>query len=245
MPKIVIAADGNVGKEILLYLERNFRQDVAMCVVVPGSEVESLAHSFGFRVVPWRSEVDVANQLKTINVDIGVLAWWPYVLHEPLITEPKQGWINTHPSLLPHCRGKHYNFWSIVEEVPFGVSLHWISKDLDHGDLIVQQQIDYDWTDTGESLYFKAQGEMSKLFVNNYELIREGRASRFTQEKNSGSFHLANEINSASQLTLSQQITVRDLLNLLRARTFEGYPACTFTDNGNLYEVRISISKID
>jgi methionyl-tRNA formyltransferase len=86
---------------------------------------------------------------------------------------------------------------------------------------------------------------MSKLFKNNYELIREGRAPRIVQEKNLGSFHRANEINGASQLNLDQPMTVRAILNLIRARNFEGFPACTFTDRDNVFEVRISISKID
>ncbi len=245
MPKVVIAADGKVGVEILKYLGEFFRQDIAMCIVVPGSEVESLAISLGFRVVPWKSEMDVAHQVSKINSDFGILAWWPHILHEPLITTPKQGWINTHPSLLPHGRGKHYNFWTIVEEAPFGVSLHWVNQGIDNGDLIAQQGIGYDWTDTGESLYFKAQSEISKLFKNNYNLIREGTATRIAQEKNSGSFHRANEIETASKLDLDKLMTVRAILNILRARNFEGFPACNFTDNGNVYEVRISINKIN
>jgi methionyl-tRNA formyltransferase len=245
VPNIVIAADGDVGLEILRYLEQFFYQDVAMCVVVPGSNVESLALSFGFRVVPWIEEIDVADQMRTVDADFGILAWWPYILHNPLLSIPKQGWINTHPSLLPYGRGKHNNFWTIVDEVPFGVSLHWASEEIDSGDLIAQQEIQYDWTDTGGSLYLKATTEMPGVFKDNYELIRDGMAPRLVQDLNSGSFHQSNEMKRASQLDLDSSMTVRSLLNLLRARNFEGFPACTFTDLGRQYEVRISIAEVD
>ncbi|NYT46280.1 hypothetical protein H0A64_15755 [Alcaligenaceae bacterium] len=35
----------------------------------------------------------------------------------------------------------------------------------------------------------------------------------------------------------------RDLLNLIRARTFDGYPACVFEEREEQYEVRITISR--
>jgi methionyl-tRNA formyltransferase len=245
MPSVVIAADGNVGLEILRYLKEQFQEDVAMCIVTPGSEVETFAHSCNFRVVPWTTEIEVAKQICAINADFGILAWWPYILHEPLLAVPKQGWINTHPSLLPYGRGKNFNFWTIVEEAPFGVSLHWVDSGLDNGDLIAQQQIPYDWTDTGESLYSKALTGMPRIFKENYKLIREGKAPRLVQDLNFGSIHYANELEGASQLTLDQSMIVRSLLNLLRARTFQGFPACTFTDSEKNYEVRVSITEID
>ena len=111
--------------------------------------------------------------------------------------------------------------------------------------MIAQKEIHYDWTDTGGSLYLKAITEMPGVFKDNYEVIREGMEPRLVQDLNSGSFHHSNEMKRASQLDLDSSMTVRSLLNLLRARNFEGFPACTFTDLGRQYEVRISIAEVD
>ena len=75
MPSVVIAADGNVGLEILRYLDEHYQEDIVMCIAIPGSEVETFAHSCNFRVVPWTEEIQVANQVRAINADFGILAW--------------------------------------------------------------------------------------------------------------------------------------------------------------------------
>jgi hypothetical protein len=44
-------------------------------------------------------------------------------------------------------------------------------------------------------------------------------------------------------IDLEKTYTARDLLNLLRARTFPGYRACTFSDGEASYEVRVEIKR--
>ena len=44
-------------------------------------------------------------------------------------------------------------------------------------------------------------------------------------------------------IDLDREYRARDLLNLLRARTFPGYPACSFVADGTEYEVRVSITR--
>lgn len=87
--------------------------------------------------------------------DLGILAWWPNIISPRLFALPKVGFVNTHPSYLPHNRGRNPNFWSIVEERPFGVSLHFVEQAVDAGRILAQRQIDYGWEDTGETIYKK------------------------------------------------------------------------------------------
>src|SRR5205807_7477144 len=39
--------------------------------------------------------------------ELGFLAWWPEIIRDPLLTLPRRGWINFHPSYLPFNRGKY------------------------------------------------------------------------------------------------------------------------------------------
>ena len=48
-----------------------------------------------------------------------------------------------------------------------------------------------------------------------------------------------------SEIDLGKKYKAKDLLNLLRARTFSGKPSCWFRDEDNKYEVRIKIKKIN
>ena len=176
---------------------------------------------------------------------MGVLAWWPKLIKEPLLSLPKNGYINTHPSLLPYNRGKHYNFWALVEKVPFGVTLHFIDSGIDTGDIIFQKSIPYDWCDAGETLYKKAQAEMINLFIKKYYLIRIKNYKKKCQDLNSGSFHHSSELNKICEIGLNEKYQARHFLNLLRARTFEGHPGCFFFENGNKYEISITIKKLN
>lgn len=177
--------------------------------------------------------------------DLGVLAWWPHILREPLLDGPRLGFLNLHPSMLPHGRGKHPNFWAIVEETPFGVSIHWVDRDIDAGPVAFQREVPLTWEDTGGSAYAKAQQEIVDLFRANYIQIVHGDIPRQPQPSDVGRFHWAKELDPASRLALDESMTVRRILNILRARTFVGYPAAKFFDDGQQYEARVEIRAVE
>lgn len=186
---------------------------------------------------------ETVNTLKEMDLDLAILAWWPYILREDLLKIPRMGCLNLHPSYLPYNRGKDPNFWSIVEDVPFGVSLHFVDTGIDSGDIAFQSVIEKSWEDTGKSLYEKALKEIVKLFVNNFPQIKRGKIPRKPQEPSRASFHRRSELNPASMIDLDRSYKARDLLNTMRARTFYPHPAAWFVDNGQQYEVRIEIKK--
>ncbi len=184
-------------------------------------------------------------QLRALDLDLIVLAWWPYILKPELIRIPRLGCLNFHPSFLPYNRGKHYNFWAIVENVPFGVTIHWVDVTVDCGDIAFQSRIETTWEDTGATLYHKAQEEIVRLFKEKFPEIKAGRIPRIPQDLARGSVHRARELEEVSKIELDRSYTARALLNLIRARTFPPYPAVSFIDKNQRYEVRIEIKKAD
>lgn len=239
--KLVLFADNYVGFQIAKFLINNFPGDLLMLVCLNKNDIYNYAKDRNISVVDFNEDKE---SLSDIVCDLGVLAWWPTIIKEPLLSMPKNGYINTHPSLLPYNRGKNYNFWALVEQVPFGVTLHFIDTGIDTGDIVFQVPIDHDWCDTGESLYKKAQTEMIDLFINSYPLIRSGKYVKKSQDIKSGTFHYSSELEKICEINLDEKYQGRHILNLLRARTFEGYPGCYFYENGNKYEIKISINKV-
>lgn len=183
--------------------------------------------------------------LKGLSLDLILLVWWPYILKKELIRIPKFGCLNFHPSYLPYNRGKHYNFWTIVEDTPFGVTLHWVDEGIDTGDIAFQSKMKKTWLDTGETLYYKAQEELIRLFKERFPEIKRGNIPRIPQNFKRGSFHKSNEIEKASQIHLEEKYKARDLLNIIRARSFPPHPGAWFVENGIKYEVRIQITKVE
>jgi methionyl-tRNA formyltransferase len=242
--KIVIFRGEAVGKAIGDWIVNNYPQDVRAIITPDQASCSSLKPPEGIPAFAFESEDQILHQITGLGpIDLGILAWWPRILTQKLLNVPARGFINTHPSLLPHNRGKHYNFWAIVEQRPFGVSLHHVSAGIDSGDIVSQLSIPYGWEDTGGTLYDRAQAAMLDLFVNTYPAIREGRAQRTPQDLAAGSFHLSRELEAASAIDLDRCYSARDLLNLLRARTFPGKPGCWFMDDGVRYEVNVSVSR--
>ena len=182
--------------------------------------------------------------LKKMDLDLILLAWWPYIIKKSLIQIPRLGCLNFHPSYLPYNRGKHYNFWTLVEDTPFGVTLHWIDEGIDSGDIAFQSVIEKSWEDTGETLYVKAQEKIVNLFKLKFHAIKFGNIPRIGQDPDKVSFHRSGELEPGSRIELDKSYKARDLLNVLRARTFPPYPAAWFLDKDEKYEVRIKINKV-
>ena len=240
--RLVLLADGIVGKKIAKFLIERYPDDLALVVTTKKNEIYCEAEKKKVPVCIFDSEKEILIRING-RVDLGVLAWWPNILTKLLLDAPRNGFVNTHPSLLPYNRGKHYNFWALVEQTPFGVTLHRADTKVDTGDIIAQKTIDYDWTDTGETLYNKAQSAMLDLFCKTYLLLRKGQFKSIPQNLKKGSFHLASELEPASEINLNKRYSANELLNLLRARTFKGHPGCWLESNGIRHEVTVKIKK--
>jgi len=241
----IVFADGAVGLRLVQWLLANYKDDIALVVTVSENDIYACALASGVTCVCYSTDaqlvLDIAATQK--KIDFGFLIWWPKIIREEIISTVASGFINTHPSLLPYNRGKNYNFWALVEGAPFGVTLHFVDTGVDSGDIVAQRPIPYTWEDTGATLFHRAQSEMVVLFQLTYPEFRSGTFKRIKQDLSKGSFHKASELEPASEVELDKTYTAKDLINLLRARTFEGFPACYFEEHGEQYEIRVSISR--
>lgn len=243
--QLLLFADGAVGHAIFSWLASNWRRDIGLVVTTYNNEIARGAHKHNIPTIVFESEDQIVEVLRSDNrtFDLGLLAWWPKIVGATLLDLPTAGFINTHPSLLPYNRGKHYNFWALVEQSPFGVTLHRVDTGVDSGEVVAQRPISYGWEDTGKSLFEKASAAMIELVKSAYPTLRTLQFQSTPQSPGAGSFHRAAELDAASQIFLDEEYTARSLLNLLRARTFAPYPGCWFREGNDVYEIQISIEK--
>ncbi|WP_284773849.1 formyltransferase family protein [Agrobacterium sp. lyk4-40-TYG-31] len=243
---VVACADGVVGKILIEWISINFPNALSLVVTISENEIFQYCKAKEINVEALAGRPlgsSIQEKLRT-QIDIGLLLWWPSIITASDINVAKEGFINTHPSLLPFHRGKNPNFWALKAGEPFGVSLHFLGQGIDDGDVVAQKEILYDWTDNAETLYRKSQEEIVNLFQKIFPFITEGSVTRHHQNLEEGNFHYAKEMVEASHLDLDNIQSIRDTLNILRARTFSGYPSCWFHDEkGNEYEVRVSINR--
>lgn len=244
--RVALFADGEVGLDVATYLLSEYPSDVELVVTVGDNAIAELSREAGKSTMMWREFRAASKKDPTpfATVEMGVLAWWPFIVREPQIGLFPKGYLNFHPSFLPYNRGKHYNFWALVEQCPFGVTLHKIDIGIDTGPIVAQDRIEYDWTDTGGSLHEKAQRGIVTLFRATYPKLRDDELPDVPQPTDECSFHHSSELEPASRIQLDDEYRARDLLNLLRARTFPGFPGCTFEVDGRTYEIGITIREV-
>lgn len=232
-----------IGEFALNFILKNYPNDLKL--IVFESEDSEIFHKFG-DLKPYILYKDIEENLdmiSSLNLDWILLTWWPYIVKKHLIDIPKKGVMNTHNSLLPFNRGVHPNFWAIVEEKEYGVSIHKVTPGVDDGDLIAQTAIPYDWTMTGDHLYELAMVELEKLFAATYPKIRTEDYSLTPQNHKLMTVRKTAEISEASVINLDKKYTARYLLNVIRAKDCLGKPPVYFKDGNKVYEVRIDIKE--
>ena len=172
-------------------------------------------------------------RIKALNSDLCLSILFDYILQQEFVDLFRMGVINLHPSYLPYNRGNYPNVWSIVDGTPAGVTLHYIDADVDTGDIIAQEEISVELTDTGESLYRKLEKACVELFVNTWPQIKNGKLKRISQPSDIGTYHRANDVQNIDEIDLNRQYMAIDLINILRARTFPPYNGAYFSDRKN------------
>jgi methionyl-tRNA formyltransferase len=243
---LLIFADGDVGVSVVSWLAKNHHLDIGLIFTVAENEISKICIDLGIETAVFSSDEKAIAEITERNISpkLGFLVWWPNIVTAKIISITDSGLINTHPSLLPYARGKNYNFWTLVERSPFGVSMHYVEEGIDCGDIVAQRKIEYNWEDTGGTLFKKAKTAMIELFSENFERLRDMDFVPIEQNISEGTFHFGKEMDVKSQIFLDDEYSARNLLNLLRARTMEGFPACYFYEDDRKYEVRIAVKKL-
>jgi len=245
--KIAIFAAFKAGNELLKFIRyTSIPIDVIFTCNTDNSIYEPLIAD-SIKTIVYRriniNEEQIANILNKLQIDIAFLIWWPTIVNKNILNSVKEGFINLHPSLLPYGKGKHGYYWSIVDNEPFGVSLHLVDKSIDGGPIIFQKTLQTTWEDTGETLYSKSWNACLDLFKESFIKIINGDYKVLEKNKDGSSFHMSSDIEIHSQIDLDKKYIARDLINIIRARTFHDGNSSYFIENGKKYLIRSEIKE--
>jgi methionyl-tRNA formyltransferase len=187
------------------------------------------------------SNADVFAAIRKLQPDIGVSAFFGYILRRDILDLMPAGCVNVHPAFLPYNRGAYPNVWSIVEGTPAGVTIHYMDEGIDTGDMIAQHQVPVEPADTGESLYRKLEQASVEVFQATWPLICAGCAPRVPQDERAGTYHRVRDTEQIDAIDLDQTFTARELIDILRARTFSAYPGAYFWSGQRKVYMRLQL----
>jgi len=129
---------------------------------------------------------DILSWIKEKNPDLIVVYSMPFLLKEEVFNFPKLGTINLHTALLPKYRGAVPIFWTYYYfDRDAGVTVHYIDKGEDTGDIIVQKNVNIDLGERYYELRAKFENVGAMALLEAIDLIESGNVSRTIQPKES------------------------------------------------------------
>jgi methionyl-tRNA formyltransferase len=151
--------------------------------------------------------------------------------------------VNIHPGFNPYNRGWFPQVFSIINKKPVGVTIHEMDEELDHGSILYQEKIDIKLYDTSWSVYHRIQQKEVELLEKYLLDIIEKRYNKKAM-LSEGNINYKSDFEKICRIDLSKQATYGEVIDLLRATTFDGYDNAYFMDDdGNKIYVNINLKK--
>lgn len=187
------------------------------------------------------TEKEQLNLIKEIEPEIVISSGFEHKVSEEIIEVPEKGIVNLHPSFLPYNRGSHPNVWSIIDDTPAGVSIHYMVEEIDEGPIVDRKEVRVEPSDTAGDLYERLQREMFDLFKENWQDIKKGVEGR-EQNNETGSKNYEKDLEQISELDLDEKVKAGEFLKKLRGLTWKPHKTAYFEKYGEKYHVEVEIT---
>lgn len=120
----------------------------------------------------------------SVEPDIIITCAYGQIIPEELIKLPEYGCINVHASLLPKYRGGAPIHWAKINgDSKTGVTIMYMDKNMDTGDIIDKRELIINDEDTTESLFDKLSVMGSELLIDTLPSIFNKTNSRISQNE--------------------------------------------------------------
>lgn len=255
MRRVILFMNGQLGLNLLDYLIR--REDTKILAVVINSEekinpefksqVSNLIFGAEFEIEilqysPRIWESAEFNQLLGSET-FGISVLFGHIFPGKIISKFNGNLINLHPSLLPIGRGADPIFWSVIEELPQGASIHRIDEGIDTGEILVQEEIEIkSWLSSGQ-IYELAMAKLYHLFVDFYPYWNSSTPS--VPQVGQGTHHQSHELVKIKSQILENSGILFKQLNLIQALTYNDHrKARLVLPNQEIWEVSLHLRKV-
>lgn len=176
-PQVVITGyDAKAGRG-LKSQQSPVKQAAIKNKIAVGSQFTPLRQGFAGRAV------------HSSQFDLGILVAFGKIIPKKILSIPKFGIINVHPSLLPEYRGPSPIQSAILApETKTGVSIMLLDEIVDHGPILMQKEVEIDGSDTHQSLVEKMGQIGADLLIETLPNYIAGKIKPKAQDHASATF---------------------------------------------------------
>lgn len=141
VPTIVITEDSAIGdEEREKFLKRIEGNPIAPTIEAQLAELAAQGKTVPHIEVPIHNSEEVMPHIRDLPLDLIVFGGTRIIRGE-ILDHPADGVINSHPGLLPDCRGSASPAWSVYHDIPVGSSTHFCDNGIDTGDLLLRREV--------------------------------------------------------------------------------------------------------
>ena len=141
IPSIIITEDSKIAdEEREKFLKRIEGNSIAPEINKQLEKIAIKGHNVKNIEVPIHNSAEVMPHLVDLDLDLIVFGGTRIIRGE-ILDYPKHGVINSHPGLLPECRGSASPAWSIYHDIPIGSSTHFCDNGVDTGHLLLRREV--------------------------------------------------------------------------------------------------------
>ena len=195
--KIAIIGQQDFGKAVLeAFLARGDKVAAVFCAPEKeGARPDALraaAQEKGIKVHQFQSLRAPAaiDAMKAADADIGIMAFVLQFAPQELVTIPRHGTLQYHPSLLPKFRGPSSINWPIIKgETETGLTIFRPSDGLDEGAVVLQKKTPISAEDTLGTVYFDRLFPLGvSTMVEAADLVVAGKHKEIVQDESQASY---------------------------------------------------------
>ena len=129
-----------------------------------------------------KNDEEFYNHIKALNPDLIIVVAFGQILPESILEIPRLGCINIHGSLLPKYRGAGPIQWSVINgEKVTGVTIMYMDKGMDTGDMLYTKEMPLDPKETYQTLHDKMMSVGAQALKEAMPLIISGGEGRKKQ----------------------------------------------------------------
>lgn len=197
--KILLFGDGAWATDSLvrLHADDRFRVIAVVQRVQPSEDTLGVAaHQLNLSVVqPGNvNSGDFLRYVKWLSPDLCLSISYNQILRTPLLQTAPLGTINFHAGKLPYYRGRNVINWAIINgETEIGLTSHFADEGIDTGDIIHQELLPIEWTDTYGDVLARIVKRFPDFVMRTVESVAAGNYERRSQRDAAGTYFGARE----------------------------------------------------
>lgn len=179
--------------------------------------------------------------LLSVSANLYVVVAYNQILPDWLIHGPSHGAVNVHPSMLPKYRGANPIRSAILKnDRHTGVSIMVLDKEMDHGQILAQQEIEItesEWPLKASELEQRLATLGASLLIKTLSQYIEGRIIPKEQEHMSATYTTKTKSEDGEI-----KLTDDPYQNYLKYCAYDGWPGIHFHTERNGKRVRVKIT---